>query len=100
MANPIKIIKSVTTGTKRAIRLIDTKLMNDPVPPKKLSKYSTSNKTLSKKLNKEWNTEFPNANKKTKITQKYKSRVTKSKDSRDPEWHAGAKTVPIKKRSK
>jgi hypothetical protein len=100
MANPIKVIKGVTAGTKRAVRLIDKKLMNDPVPPKKLAKYSTSNKTLSKKLNKEWNTEFPNANKKTKITQKYKSKVTKSKNERDPEYLMGAKTVPLKKRGK
>ena len=128
MANPIKAIKAVknftggkkgravenkvrkefgmskstnTAGMRRAIKLIDKKLMGDPVPPKRLKKYSgSSNKSLSKKLNKDWNTEYPKRNKEIKIIQKQKSIVTKSKNKNNPDYHMGPKTVPVKRRSK
>ena len=128
MANPIKALKAVkkitggkkgravenkvrkefgmskstnTAGMRRAIKLIDKKLMGDPVPPKRLKKYSgSSNKSLSKKLNKDWNTEYPKRNKEIKIIQKQKSIVTKSKNKNNPDYLMGSKTVPTKKRSK
>jgi hypothetical protein len=42
MPNPIKVVKKITAGTKRAVRLIDKKLMNDPVPRSESTRLNSS----------------------------------------------------------